>query len=392
MRIGVLTTSFPRHAHDIAGHFVLASCQALIARGHHVEALVPDAPDLSPGVAVHHLQVTPITYLLPRTQQRTFYGAGVPDNLRSDPRAWLGLAPFSALLCAQVATRARGWDAIISHWALPCGLAAALRPARCRHLSVLHSADVHLLSRLPARRAVAQAIVKHADHLWLTSRALRDKLATCLDATSRHALAAKSSCGPMGVDPPLTVDPRSVLRERLGTSNRVALVLSRLVPIKGVEHAIAAVAGTDTQLIIAGDGPERARLQALAAPLGAQVRFVGMVTGTQKAEWLSLADVLLLPSIVLDSGRTEGVPTALLEAMSYGCPVIASDVGGVREIITDGHNGWLVPPQDPTRLRQALRQRAFDDRDQWQQISQNARQSVEHQRWSRLAERWELLL
>lgn len=389
MRIGVLTTSFPRHAHDIAGHFVHASCNALIARGHQVDVLVPDDHETQGWPSAAGLHVTPITYLWPRAQQRTFYGAGVPDNLQRDPRAWLGLAPFSTLLTAHATLRARRWDAIISHWALPCALAAALRPARCRHLSVLHSADVHLLSRLPAQRHWAHAILRSADHLWFTSQALRSKLAACIDDTTRTTLLAKSSYGPMGLEPPLTVAAPSTLRERLAVRGRMALVLSRLVPVKGIEHAIAAVANTDTQLIIAGDGPERAPLQALAAPLGDQVRFVGMVTGTQKAEWLTLADVLLVPSIVLDSGRTEGVPTVLLEAMGYGCPVIASDVGGIREVISHGHNGWLVPPGDPAAIRLALRNLDHDTR---QLASQNARQSVAQHPWSHLAEAWERLL
>ncbi len=388
MRIGVLSTSFPRHAHDIAGHFVLASCKALCARGHQIDALVPDHPNEREPIDVAGLRVTPISYLWPRTQQRTFYGAGVPDNLQRDPRAWLGLAPFSALLAAQVAMRATRWDAIISHWALPCGLAAALRPERCRHLSVLHSADVHALSRLPARRTLARTIVRHADRLWLTSGALRHKLAQCLDERMQHVLADKSQCGPMGVDTPLVVDTRETLRQRLGAWDRVALVLGRLVPIKGIEHAIAAVAGTGVQLVIAGDGPERQRLRERAAPLGDQVRFVGEVTGTSKAEWLTLADVLLLPSVVLDSGRTEGVPTVILEAMSYGCPVIASDVGGVREVVTAGHNGWLVPPASAEALRTALAHSSHART----QLGENAQTTAQRHQWPALAETWERLL
>src|SRR5687768_12606658 len=98
MRVGLLTTSFPRFEGGIAGQFVLGFARALAARGHELSVLAPEPHERLtlptwPGVRLRWLG-----YLRPRTLQRTFYGAGVPDNLRRDPRAWLGLLPFSAAL------------------------------------------------------------------------------------------------------------------------------------------------------------------------------------------------------------------------------------------------------------------------------------------------------
>jgi glycosyltransferase involved in cell wall biosynthesis len=337
------------------------------------------------------LTIRSVGYLRPRTWQRTFYGAGAPDNLQRDPRAWAGLAPFSLHLALQTALHARRWDAVISHWALPCALAGALRPPRCRHLSVLHSADVHTMTQLPGRTLLASAVVASAGHHWFTSRALRDKFATCLDDARRQHLLRNSTCQPMGVDPPPALDARETLRARLGLSNFTALVLGRLVPVKGVEHAIAAVTNTGAQLVIVGDGPQREQLQALARPLGSQVRFIGVVTGRAKSEWLTAADVLLLPSVVLPSGRTEGVPTVAIEAMSHGCPVIASDVGGVRDLIQHDQNGWLVPQRDELALRRAV-QSLISDPLRRGGISAQAVESTRQQHWDRVAETWESIL
>jgi len=124
MRIGVLTTSFPRTDDDISGSFVLGFARELAARGHTLEVLAPEpaervaAPQL-PGVSTHW-----VPYLRPRSLQRTFYGAGVPDNLRRDARAWLGVVPFPLALLRACAARESRWDALISHWALPCALVA----------------------------------------------------------------------------------------------------------------------------------------------------------------------------------------------------------------------------------------------------------------------------
>ena len=92
MRIALLTTSFPRFDGDVPGLFVLGFARALAERNHRVEVFAPEpseelAPPAWPGVEVRWLP-----YMRPRRLARTFYGAGVPDNLSRDPAAWLGLA------------------------------------------------------------------------------------------------------------------------------------------------------------------------------------------------------------------------------------------------------------------------------------------------------------
>src|SRR6266571_366989 len=124
MRIGLLTTSFPRTPHDSAGGFVLGFARALIERGTNVEVLAPEPRE---GIANIHepgLEVRHVRYLWPRSFQHTFYGAGVPDNLRRNPLAWLGLVPFTLALARQARAATEHWDAIVSHWALPCALVA----------------------------------------------------------------------------------------------------------------------------------------------------------------------------------------------------------------------------------------------------------------------------
>ena len=117
MRIGLLTTSFPRAERDVAGTFVLGFARALVAEGHSVEVLAPEPAEGGVAPAWPGIDVRWVPYLRPRSLERTFYGAGVPDNLHADPRAWLGLAPFSVALLATASLRARRWEAYLSRWA-----------------------------------------------------------------------------------------------------------------------------------------------------------------------------------------------------------------------------------------------------------------------------------
>jgi glycosyltransferase involved in cell wall biosynthesis len=355
MRIGLLTTSFPRRAHDVPGIFVHGFAEGLVGLGHHVEVLAPDAgtgtPPRFPGIDVRWVR-----YLWPRSLERTFYGAGVLDNLQSDPLAWLGPAPFSAALLAEAARRVHGWDALVSHWALPSALVAGLVRGTRPHLAVLHSGDVFLLERLPQRARIARFIAERATALVCSSRDLRRRFLALLPPLVRADHGPRVHVCPMGIPLPLPPSQaRAQLRAERGLRGFTVLCLSRLVPLKGIERVIEAVAALPhAELVVAGDGPARAALEAVAQRAGGRVRFVGEVFGAEKADWLYAADAFVSASVVDASGHTEGMPTTLLEAMAHGLPVVASDVGGVSDLVEHGVTGLLVPPGDATALAQAL--------------------------------------
>jgi len=359
MHLGLLTTSFPRHPADVAGQFVLGFARALCERGHTLEVLAPEPvePAVAPVAPRAQLQITHVPYLRPRALQRTFYGAGVPDNLRRDPFAWLGLAPFCANLLLTAQRRAPRWDALISHWALPSALVAGSVRGVKRHIAVLHSADIHLLGRLPGRVWLAQRIARESDALWFVTRAQRDRFLALLPPRTELPLTIVQ---PMGIDLPRAqqLDPseRERFRRRHGLQGFCVLLLGRLVPIKGVDVALRAAAMGGMTLLIAGAGPEQAALMGLARRLAVPVKWLGVVDGEDKHRWLCAADAFALPSRRLANGRSEGLPCALLEAVSYGLPVAASRLDGIAELFEDtvAPDHRLVPPDDPRALHAAL--------------------------------------
>jgi glycosyltransferase involved in cell wall biosynthesis len=327
--------------------------------------------------------------------QRTFYGAGVPDNLRTDPRAWLGPLPFTLALAAAVQQRRGRWDALVSHFGLPCGLVAgALRGAR-PHLCVQHSADLHALSRLPraASTRLAVAVAHGASALWFVSARARDGFAQQLPPAQRSVVLARSLVQPMGIAAePAPVEDRARLRARFGIDRFALLTLARLVPVKGLPDAVRALSHRgDLQWLIAGDGPERAELERLARGSALRVSLLGTVTGSDKAGLLHACDAFVLPSRVLPSGRSEGAPTALLEAMAAGLPVVASAVGGVGELVRPDQTGWLFSPADPAALEAAIA-RVMADRNGSARVAEHARAAVERYAWSALAPRIEAVL
>ena len=146
-----------------------------------------------------------------------------------------------------------------------------------------------------------------------------------------------------GANPPL----------ELGDGPVVAAV-ARLAPQKGIDVAIRALAGWEGTLVVLGEGPERARLEALAGELGVRALFPGHLPDV--AAVLRRADVLVHPA------RWEGFGLAVLEAMLCGLPVVATRVSSIPEIVVDGETGLLVPPDDPPALGAALQRVLADPR------------------------------
>jgi glycosyltransferase involved in cell wall biosynthesis len=122
--------------------------------------------------------------------------------------------------------------------------------------------------------------------------------------------------------------------------------------LEAFARAAARLFGLD--LVLVGDGPEREHLEAQARRLGIAhcVRFVGHVPDPRP--WYADADLFVLPS------HSEGSPNALLEAMAASLPVIATHVGGVPELVTDGLTGRLVPSRSPDALADAIVAAASD--------------------------------
>ncbi len=327
MRIGCLTTSFPTAPNDYAGRFVLELVSSLADRGHRIEVLAPEPvrPAESPQLGAD-IRVRWVPYLRPRSWQRLFHGAGAPDNLVSDPLAWPGLMTFGPCLWHAARNLAHGWDAVMTHWALPCGLIGGRLAPSVPHLAVFHSADVWALERLPSY--VTGAILSTATAAWYTSLGAR----AAMEARCHQPPMAR--VGPMGVSRPRRSRPPGPPSSPL----RV-LSLGRLVPIKGLDLALNAAALGGIELTIAGDGPREAFLRRQAR--GLPVRFVGRVSGDRKEEELCRSDVLLIPSRVLASGRREGTPVVALEAAVRGVPVIASRSGGLAELDWVRHPPWL---------------------------------------------------
>lgn len=151
---------------------------------------------------------------------------------------------------------------------------------------------------------------------------------------------------------------RDALRGELGLDGPTLAFAGRLGPQKALDVALEAVASVPAvSFVIAGDGPDRAALELRARELGThgRTRFLGSVSRDVVLRLFRAADATVL------SSSWENLPHTVLEALAVGSPVIATAVGGVPEVVRDGENGILVPPDDPGALADAIRRLLDDD-------------------------------
>lgn len=179
---------------------------------------------------------------------------------------------------------------------------------------------------------------------------------------------------PNGVElPEQPLLSRQEARARLGLPLDTLLVgaVSRLDPVKGVDCLLQAFSRVDdAHLIVVGDGPERAALEASAARLDIALRVYWAGFQRDIFRWLPAFDVFVQPSF------HEGLPNTVLEAQACGLPVVATAVGGTPEVVVDGVTGLLVPPRDPDALAQAIT-RLLNDPDLRHAMGQAGRERVE---------------
>jgi glycogen synthase len=201
----------------------------------------------------------------------------------------------------------------------------------------------------------------HAEERRMAARARR--VIVCSEFMGGHVAAAlgvdeaRIAVIPNGVDPAAlraNGDPAALRARHAAPAERLLLLAGRLVYEKGFQVALDALRAVirrvgGVRFVVAGDGPYRAYLEAHARRLGLTRRgaFLGWAGDDVLAALYRVADVCVVPSLYEPFGLVA------LEAMASGCPCVAADTGGLREVVPDGV-GLRVPPRDPGALAAAL--------------------------------------
>ena len=350
MRVLVLSSTFPQFVDDPRGRFILRHWEARARGGDTVRFLVPDTAWVH-GDLASECEVVRFRYA-PHDLSSLTGHFGILENIRHRPWRALLVLPFMTALRHSLRHELRRFrpDLVVAHMVLPCGLVAAhvAREAGLRCELHGHGTDVDLVLALPGgvRRAALRTLLA-ADRLTFPST---DKL-----ARFTAALGLTTPPAHCEVETMMTCMPEPA-SGHVVPATRDVLFLGRLIKQKGVDDLLraAALMRPPPRLEIAGDGPERPRLQAMAAAHRLDARFHGFVHDHARDTLYRRAALLCVPSRDI-GGLSEGAPLVIAEARRYGLPVVATAVGGIPEMMRDLYPGAsLVRPGAPEALALAL--------------------------------------
>ena len=360
LRIVCPTYWYPQHAADTQATYVHDINRHLVRRGHAVSVVTPGDPALRSTDTFDGVDIVRFPLTLPSDLT---YGRVAQSQVSLLGRVTRMLVMAHYLEAQYRATirsaRRLGADVLHAHWAIPTGPAAV---QAAKHLGVpsvitMHGGDVYVNPAqgydFPTR--------------WYVRPPLRWTLrsATALTAITedcrRHALRAGAPESAIRVVYNGT-DLRRFSPEEGGASPlelqygpHMVFACRQLFPRKGIRFLIEAAARIkprvpDLTVVIAGDGFERPELEALARRLGigADVTFLGWVPNTGLPSYYRAAAISVIPS--LEEGF--GIPAA--EAMGCETPVVASDAGGLPEVVEHGVTGLVVPRGDVDALASAM--------------------------------------
>lgn len=325
--------------------------------------------------------------ILPTLKQNKLYYLLVP---------FLFFGEFIALLRLVKKTNP---DIIYAHWFTPQAVIAnwVSRLTSTPFVFTTHASDVAVWKSIPLLgQQIVKSTTRNARAFSAVSTQTMAKLQQFFDTEEWGKIKSKAAIIPMGINEEAfknTSKTSAQLKDAYDLKNKkVILFIGRLAEKKGVTYLLQAFAQLDrldTALIIAGDGPLLQPLKKETNQLGIDnsVRFAGYISGATKQNYLQLADVLVVPSIITQEGDQEGLPVALIEGLAAGKICIATHQSGARDLIKQEENGYLIDHKDSASLADALRLSLDDTSKQNQQIKKQAIVTSKQLSWVSIAKK-----
>lgn len=384
MRVLHIVTAFPRHEGDVITPWLVEMLRGLRSRGVEVEVFTSSYKGLGDqvlfGIPIHRFR-----YFLKRWENLTHEEMAV-DRLGRSPL--YKLLPAFYLFFGSVAIlrlcRREKYDVVHVHWPLPHALFGRIAARACgaRLVTTYYGAEIRWAkhSCLPFLKGFLAWAARISDKVIAISNYTRAEINSIVSVPAEVI--------------PYTIgfpeNPKSKIQKPtpgLGSGReskkgkRAILTVGRLVERKGIRYLIDAMGllpeSLDAELVIVGGGPLRESLEAYAKEKGQgnRVKFVGRVSEEELKACYMKAAIYVQPAIVDSRGDTEMLGVVLLEAMHYGVPLVASNVGGIPDVVKDGETGLLVPQKDPKALASAI-ERLLEDRKLTDKIASNARKQL----------------
>ncbi len=348
----ITASTYPRWSGDSTPPFVQQFAEHLVRKDRQLWVLAPHFRNARTTERSKGIYVRRYRYFLPTRMEDIAYNGGGVYKIRKTSLYAIKLVLF--ITCQFFATLwlvlVKRIDIINAHWVIPQGFVAILVKFITGRKVILtvHGGDVFNLTGTVMTR-VKRFVLKHADEVCPNSLATRKMCETIYRREYKII--------PMGIDMSrfFPMQPSKKLQDTHALHNFTILFVGRLTEVKGVRYLLEAAAQLRKKtsafnVLIVGDGPLREEFNTYIHDQGLEenISIVGWVDGSRLNEYYALADVFVGPSL----SEPQGI--VFIEALASGTPVIATKVGGIVDIVSDGETGILVTPGSAEAIADAL--------------------------------------
>jgi len=373
-----LTTSYVESPTTDRSHFVHVLNSELTKLGLQIKTITPHSLGLPKAELRNNVLIKRFQYLPQRYQINS---SSIPETLNSYFGIFkifimsLGFGFFTFKECLREKP-----DVFHGHWAFPGGFVSYVLSKLFRKNSVvtIHGSDIPLLNRFKFLRKTIVHSLNNSSMVIANSSCTKNEL---IDLGVKEGKIAKIFVPPDFVPHGQTNEELETFRRTFtNESSKIVLFVGRLVEVKGVKYLIKSlqeIKNQNVHLIIVGDGVLQDELNDLTNSLGLKnkVTFFGRANGEELGLLHGICEVLVCPSIVDSSGMTEHLGVVIPEAMESGLPVIATAVGGIKDIVKNGVNGLLVEEKNPKAIAESI-EKIFSDDALRTRIIKNSRETV----------------
>ncbi len=369
-RVLILTQSFIKYKGDILSKHIFVAAKLLNAADWQAWVLAPHQKGLARHEHIQGVEIFRFRYFSEKWERLAYTGR-MQEMVVKSPFNLFVLFPLFLYRFLHAGSRLalkKRPSCIHAHWWIPTGaLGCALSAMRNLPLLVtLHGTDVRLIGRKLFFSSLAKWVLKRAAGITVVSEFIKAQLTGKLGVASEKIFVL-----------PMPVDPEKIYQMEVPLSERkTILCVARLTRQKDLATLIRAFhlvlqKRDKLDLVIIGEGPEKANLQALIRDLGLEkeVFLHDLMPQETLNQYYNKCDIVVLPSI------QEGFGLVVVEGQLCGKPVIGANSGGIPEIIEHGKTGLLFPPGDHESLASAMEE-VLGDRTLASRLSEAGYRSV----------------
>lgn len=342
-RLLVTASTFPRWEGDTEPRFVLDLSKAM-SDYFEITVLAPAAPGAKDKEKLEGIDVIRYHYFPVHAWETLCYPGAIVPRIK-EKKIRVLLVPFLVFaLWLKLFKMVDEYDMVLAHWIIPQGIVQSL--FKVPYVVTGLGGDVSSLNNCFVKK-MKVATLKKAKQVIVVSEELKKQVQEYFNSNNIAVIS-------MGCDTEKFTPKNRINNFFEQDEKKVILFVGRLVEKKGARYFIEAAQNIDAKFVIVGDGPLRETLMRQAAPLGDRIVFLGSKTQEELTKIYASADILVAPSITAQDGDKEGLPTAIIEAMASGLPIIGSDSGGIKEIVHNQENGILVQEKNTKEIVHAI--------------------------------------